>query len=71
MNIEITEIGVPHHWVVHMDDFEVNFNSQEQADAFVSQLKARIAAPHAWPGAAGRLMRAAAPASGQVPAGLK
>lgn len=54
MNIGITQTRTPHGWVVQMDDLAVNFNSLEQANAFVGQLKARIAAPHVWPGAAGR-----------------
>ncbi|NWB29644.1 hypothetical protein [Pseudomonas gingeri] len=54
MNIEITEGRAGHGWIVHMDDQAVNFNSLEQATAFVDQLKARIEAPHVWPVAAGR-----------------
>ncbi|MDI2143629.1 MULTISPECIES: hypothetical protein [unclassified Pseudomonas] len=49
MNIEIIERRSPHGWVVHMDRLQVNFNSLEQARAFVGQLRARIDAPHTWP----------------------
>jgi len=49
MIIEITEKRTSHGWAVHMDALEVNFNSMEEAKAFVDQLKARIDAPHIWP----------------------
>jgi hypothetical protein len=32
-----------------MDGWEVGFDSRDEAEAFVRQLKARINAPHAWP----------------------
>ena len=54
MNIEITQARKPHCWVVYLDDLAVNFNSLGQANAFVAQLKARIAAPHVWPHAGPR-----------------
>lgn len=49
MIIEITEQLARHRWVVHMDLWEAGFNSLDEAEAFVRQLKARIDAPHAWP----------------------
>lgn len=54
MNIDITKARKLHCWLVHLDDLAVNFNSLEQASAFVSQLKVRIAAPHVWPHAVQR-----------------
>ncbi|QLL10547.1 hypothetical protein [Pseudomonas chlororaphis] len=53
MIIDITENPTGHGWVVHMDTLEVSFSSLEAATAFVGQLKARIAAPHAWPASPG------------------
>jgi hypothetical protein len=53
MNIDIAEKPASHCWVVCMDAFTVNFNSLGEAQAFVSLLKARIAAPHIWPSGAG------------------
>jgi hypothetical protein len=50
MIIDITEKPTNHCWVVRLDAFKVNFNSQEEAQAFVGLLKARIEAPHVWPG---------------------
>lgn len=52
MIIDITEKPANHCWVVCMDALQVNFNSLEEAQAFVGQLKARIKAPHVWPGGA-------------------
>lgn len=49
MIIDITQKQTTHDWVVHMDALEVVFESLEGAQAFVDQLKARIAAPHIWP----------------------
>ncbi|CRL52148.1 hypothetical protein H8F22_12470 [Pseudomonas sp. P154a] len=49
MIIAITEKRTTHRWVVQLDNLEVNFNRQEEAQAFVGQLKARINAPHKWP----------------------
>ncbi len=37
---------------VHLDDYHVRFGSDAQAEAFVSQLRKRIAAPHVLPRAA-------------------
>jgi len=54
MIIAITEKRTTHRWVVQLDNLEVNFNGQEEAQAFVGQLKARINAPHTWPITAGR-----------------
>ena len=53
MIIDITEKPASHCWVVCMDAFKVNFSSLGEAQAFVSLLKARIAAPHVWPSGAG------------------
>lgn len=52
MNIGIKEKQTTHGWVVHMDALEVNFNTLEEANAFVGQLQARIDAPHRWPNSA-------------------
>lgn len=52
MIIDITEKPASHCWVVCMDALQVNFNSLGEAQAFVGQLKARIEAPHVWPGGA-------------------
>lgn len=49
MIIEITEQLARHRWLVQMDVWEVGFDSRDDAEAFVRQLKARINAPHAWP----------------------
>lgn len=49
MLIQITEKRRNHCWAVHMDAWEVNFNKEEEAKAFIGKLKARIDAPHAWP----------------------
>lgn len=49
MIIDIKTNRTKHCWVVCIDTLEVNFNSLEAASAFVSQLKARIDAPHSWP----------------------
>ena len=49
MRIEIMEKPTVHGWVVCLDALQVNFNSLEEAQAFVDQLKARIDAPRAWP----------------------
>jgi hypothetical protein len=54
MIIAITQEQTSHCWVVHLDNLEVNFNRQEEAKAFVGQLKARIDAPHIWPSTAAR-----------------
>ncbi|WP_409318254.1 hypothetical protein [Pseudomonas sp. KCJK9016] len=54
MNIEIIERRSAPGWVVHMDRLQVNFNSLEQARAFVDRLQARINAPHPWPQPAAR-----------------
>jgi len=54
MIIEVSEKQVKHGWAVHLDALEVNFNSLEEAQAFVAQLKARIDAPHTWPSPAGQ-----------------
>jgi hypothetical protein len=54
MIIAISEKRTTHRWVVQLDNLEVNFNGQAEAQAFVGQLKARINAPHTWPVAAGR-----------------
>ncbi|KAB0486932.1 hypothetical protein SAMN04490202_0316 [Pseudomonas reinekei] len=51
MIIDIAQKPASHCWVVCMDDFKVSFNSLGEAQAFVGLLKARIAAPHVWPGA--------------------
>lgn len=53
MIIDIAQEPISHCWVVCMDAMEVNFNSLEEAQAFVGQLKARIEAPHVWPVTAG------------------
>jgi hypothetical protein len=53
MIIAIAEKPASHCWVVCMDAFKVNFNSLGEAEAFVSVLKARIAAPHVWPSSTG------------------
>ena len=55
MIIDITEKPASHCWVVCMDAYEVNFNSLGEAQAFVGVLKARIDAPHVWPGADRRI----------------
>lgn len=49
MVIDIMRKPAGHCWVVCMDALEVNFNSLDDAQAFVGQLKARIDAPHVWP----------------------
>lgn len=49
MIIDITEQPTSHCWVVCIDALQVNFNSLQDAQAFVGQLKARIEAPHVWP----------------------
>jgi hypothetical protein len=49
MNIAISATPAPHGWVVFLDDWQVNFNHLEDAQAFIGRLKARIDAPHAWP----------------------
>jgi hypothetical protein len=53
MIIEVSQKQVNHGWAVQLDALEVNFNSLEEAQAFVAQLKARIDAPHAWPSTTG------------------
>jgi hypothetical protein len=37
---------------VHLGDYHVRFGSDAQAEAFISQLRKRIAAPHVLPRAA-------------------
>jgi hypothetical protein len=54
MIIDIEEKRTIHGWVVHMDALAVNFNSLEEANAFVGQLKSRIDAPHRWPNTTGQ-----------------
>jgi hypothetical protein len=54
MIIEVSEQQVNHGWAVYLDALEVNFNSLEEAQAFVAQLKARIDAPHIWPSTTGQ-----------------
>jgi hypothetical protein len=54
MIIDIEDKRTIHGWVVRMDALAVNFNSLEEANAFVGQLKARIDAPHSWPNTAGQ-----------------
>lgn len=49
MIIDMTQSPTRHCWVVRMDALEVSFNTREDAQAFVGQLKARIEAPHVWP----------------------
>jgi hypothetical protein len=63
MNIDIKKKQTTHGWVVHMDALEVSFNTQEEANAFVGQLQARIDAPHRWPNSSD-LMVFPAPALG-------
>jgi hypothetical protein len=53
MIIEVSEKPVNRGWAVQLDALEVNFNSLEEAQAFVAQLKARIDAPHVWPSTTG------------------
>jgi hypothetical protein len=48
---------------VHLDDYRVPFGSQAQAEAFVSQLRKRIAAPHVFPRAAPGQFRRTDPAA--------
>ena len=52
MIIDITQKPASHCWVVCMDALKVNFYSLGEAQAFVGLLKARIEAPHVWPGGA-------------------
>jgi len=59
----LIEIETPldgQRWIVHLDAWEVGFNSLEQAQAFVTRLRARIDAPHPWPSGA-RQMPSQAP----------
>ena len=56
MLIAIDRANAGQPCVVHLDDYLVPFASHDQAEAFVSQLRKRIAAPHALP----RLARSAA-----------
>ncbi|OIN53152.1 hypothetical protein [Pseudomonas costantinii] len=71
MNIEITKARTLPCWVVHLDDLAVNFNSLEQANAFVAQLNVRIAAPHVWPHAGPREIFERTLAPRQVAAAFK
>lgn len=50
MIIRIQEQHSTRRWSVYMDTWQAGFNSREQAESFVRQLKARIEAPHPWPG---------------------
>ncbi|WLH38079.1 hypothetical protein PSH79_12565 [Pseudomonas sp. FP2196] len=59
MNIEISERQAPHGWVVHLDDWNVNFKHLQAAQDFVSLLQARIDAPHVWPSTFGESLRTA------------
>lgn len=49
MLIAIDHANAGQPCVVHLDDYLVPFASHDQAEAFVSQLRKRIAAPHALP----------------------
>ncbi|MBT9264902.1 hypothetical protein KKQ10_08435 [Pseudomonas sp. MG-9] len=68
MNIDISATAVPHGWVVSLDDCRVYFNQLEDAQAFVSRLKARIDAPHPWPQATERKVFALPAPAGAVEA---
>lgn len=58
MNIKITERQAPHGWVVHLDDWDVNFKHLDAAQDFAGLLQARIDAPHVWPNAFGQTLPA-------------